>query len=262
MKLRLTRKDLAIGAGILIVLFAAFEFIAAEKPIGGKLSGQVFLDAKVAALARSACHGDRGGVARAVRGGANPNGPGYDGVTPLYWAMACKNLAGTEALLEAGSDPNLKFGGDFSATHLAAGMPDPDYLKIMLRHHGDPNAFDARNGSTALTEALQVGITTDKWDNYYALLNGGADINLVDNNHTSALMVAAANSRYDKVAELIERGYSQNLQELAIPLAMQLAIEDDYRRRQVPGASAQALANMGKVKQLLIARGIDVPARP
>lgn len=251
-----------IAAGVLALLLVLFLFITAEKPVAGKLSGQVFTDPKVAALARAACHGHRGAVARAVRGGADPNGPGLGGVTPLYWAMVCRNKAGAEALLVAGSDPNRNFGRGGSAMHLSAGMPDPAWLKMMLRHHGDPNAFDPSDGSTALTWGLKVGMIEDRWDNYYALLNGGADINLVDRDHSSVALAAAAAGRYDKVAELLERGYSFNLSELAGPLSMQLAIEEDYARRGVAGADPRALAGMRQVKQLLVARGVRFPTLP
>jgi len=146
--------------------------------------------------------------------------------------------------------------------HLSAGMPDPAWLKMMLRHHGDPNAFDPSDGSTALIWGLKVGMIEDKWDNYYALLNGGADLNLVDRDHSSVALAAAAAGRYDKVAELIERGYSYNLAELAGPLSMQLAIEEDYQRRGVAATDPQALAGMRQVKRLLVARGVKFPEIP
>lgn len=101
-------------------------------------------------------------------------------MTPLYWAVSCQSVKGTKALLRAGASPNYIFGGRFSAVYAASTMRASAVLKVLLTYGGDPNAKDTKTDQTALQQALSLGIHDAGWDNYYALLNAGADINRAD----------------------------------------------------------------------------------
>lgn len=188
-----------------------------EFAVEGKTAADVFSEPGLASLARAACQGEISVVDRAVKAGANPNGVGLEGTTPLFWALRCENLAGVEALLRLGANPNQKFPGEagFSPVFAAAGMKDGAFLKLMLAHGGDPNAsIDDGGDWTALKAALFRGMDENGWDNFEALLDGGADINRPQGGVTIAEL--AANLRlFDVVADLLRRGYRHDLPRIA-----------------------------------------------
>jgi uncharacterized protein len=188
-----------------------------EHKVGGMTVEQEFPDSKVAALARSACDGDLDAVNSALKRGADPNGKGKDGATPIFWAMACENARGVEALLKAGADPNYRLPAGDTPVTVAAGIKSPDILKLLLKYHGDPNATNDRRpyvAGNALANALSVGIYGYGWDNYYALLDAGADINKATDVGETIATAAASLGAFDKVAELLKRGYDYDLVEL------------------------------------------------
>lgn len=182
--------------------------------VGGMTPEEAFPDSRVAALARAACEGDRDRVGNLVRSGADPNGLGFQGVTPLLWAIRFENLAGIEALLEAGADPDLRPPDSFSATYAASTFDSPAMLRLLLSAGGDPNAADPGGRRTALNEALTVGIRCGQWDSFHLLLEAGADVNKVMGRRNTIARMAAALNQYDKVLELLERGYSHDLESL------------------------------------------------
>ena len=220
--------------------------------VGGRSVEQVFEDSGAAALARAACQGDVAAINRALREGANVDARGYQGVTPLIWAQSCQNLTGMEALLDAGADPNLmtEGRGSFSAVTVAAEM-ETGVLRLLLDHGGDANAAYGEGPSTALTKAFERGVHEQQWENFYALLEEGSDINRVHGGSTIAEFAAALN-QYDKVAELLERGYNTRLNRLALRVQnVQLEILPRNQREWVV-----------RVRDMLMARGVRFPVTP
>lgn len=181
----------------------------AEVSVGGKTAKDVFTDPQVLALVEAACKGDTAHMEQSVKQGANVNATGYREVTPLVWAMECHSKAGVRKLLELGANPNFKMEGDLSATWMAAGSNDPEWLPMMLAHGGDPNIVSGAD--TALMIAMEQG----RWQNFHLLLRQGADVNKADAVGNTAATYAAELSKFDVVAELLEHGYNYNLQDLA-----------------------------------------------
>src|SRR5262249_2889981 len=146
---------------------------------GGKTVHEVFSDPRVAALAEAACFGNADNVADEVSQGADPNATGLEGMTPLLWAVGCHNPDGVGGLLKAGGDPNRRWtGGGYSAVYMAAwshGKNTTLVLKVLLKHGGDPNTTDIPDGRTAIHRAMEIGMDTGDWGNWYALLDGGVD---------------------------------------------------------------------------------------
>lgn len=226
----------------------------AEHVVGGKAADEVFSDRRVAQLASAACRGDLEGVSAALASGADVNATGYKGVTPLIWVQHCENIAGMRALLDAGADPNVRFG-IFTPVIIAAGMTDPANLELLLAHGGDASAYivqtNALKSDSALKVAFRRGLDGLGWENYYALLNAGADINWVGDGSTVAEF-GANMDRFDKVFELLERGYDQRLDHLAL-----LAVGAD---RTVMTTDQPQWAD--KVVALLQERGAQFPLPP
>lgn len=212
--------------GVVLTLLAlSTEASCMEYRVAGRTAAEYFPSPADGALAKAACAGDTAAVIREIRGGANPNGVGADGGTPLFWALSCKNIRGMEALLKNGADPNYQLprgAAAFSPVFAAAGIEDPAILALLLRFRGDPNSTGDGGETSALERAFGLGIelsngTVDGrhggWENYYALLDAGADINRGEKNASIAEHAAYTN-RFDKVAELLDRGYDTRLENL------------------------------------------------
>lgn len=224
-----------------------------------------FADPRVARLAHAACEGDTPAIEQALRDGADPNYSGLEGITPLHWASICDNFVGARALLVAGADPNLVSGApsgnadqmseEASPTLWAAGSHNPAMLPLFLQHGGDPNAHAGDDPSVnALERALDVGNVGHGWDNWNALLAAGADIEQHDNDglgHTIAAS-AMATRAWDRVIELLNRGYDYRLDVLAYALQLQMD-------RPLP---PELIEKGHIIRHMLEAHGIVFPVRP
>lgn len=238
------------AAILLVALAGEHEAKSMELLVDKKSAQDVFTEPQLVSLARAACDGDEAAIARALKAGADPDGKGIEDVTPLYWALGCHNLHGTEALLRAGANPNYRFGGRFSAVYAASTMPDPSMLKLLLKYDGDPDARDSKSNQSALERALSLGIHGAGWENYYALIEGGADINRADDMGETIATAAAAFGQFDKVAELLERGYSHDLTDLGRTLQarhVDLRVQVEWQL---------------KVKATLERKGVHFPVPP
>jgi ankyrin repeat protein len=123
----------------------------------------------------------------------------------LFAAASIGYVANMTAALERGADPNATIAGQYGWTPLmiAAANGHEAAVRALLAVGGDPNR---RNdlGRTALMFASSYGfIGVAK-----ALLDGGADLNVVptDETHWTALMAAACAGRAGVVELLLERG--------------------------------------------------------
>jgi uncharacterized protein len=249
----MTSKIGAIASAVMIMVGTQTAGCS-EHTVGGLTAKQAFPDPKLAELASAACVGDTGRIARALREGASPNGLGKQGSTPLFWAIHCENLQGIEALLNAGANPNYKMPGHFTATYVAAGMWNPAPLKILLKHGADPNTFyDDASEKTALREALTVGLDGHGFDNYYALLEAGADINRADSVGNTIATWAVALGAFDKVEELLKRGYKYDLVDLG--RNVQIRLIDPARFPEQAAAKARII-------EMLKQRGVHFPVPP
>ena len=163
----------------------------------------IFADKKVAELAIAAAKGDSKAIDRLLAEGANVNAVGEFGQTPLFWSLYAHNKVGFEKLLEKGADPNARDQNGDGVMHLAAADEDPDYLRLGLAHHGDPNLRDTRGVfPTPIFRALQPL----KNDNLNLLISSGADINYRDVSEQTPIISAANGNQYEKVYLLLRAG--------------------------------------------------------
>jgi hypothetical protein len=238
-----------------------------EGAIGGHVARAQFADARTVDLADAACEGDVEKIVRLIGKGANPNVIGQFGETPLHWAVDCENLEGIEALLLVKADPNYKPPISENPSGLAKPRPrdirwrgSPTYLavtkrnarplELLLKYGGDPNTYEGdRPINTALKRALNEGMMGHGWDKYYALLNAGADINQAVAPDLTIAAWSVMYGEYDKAVELLERGYSYDL----VDLASRIAPERDLPDR----AAART-----RLIELLKARGVRFPVAP
>src|ERR1700753_522893 len=197
--------------------FSAAMGLAACSFSGSRNASDVFLETKVARLAKAACDDDREGVAAAARQGGDPNSLGKDGYTPLMWALDCPNMNGIDALISAGANPNFKtpdrsysvedsvrmgyspphplhFYGFTSVYYAASNSEDTDALKLLLARGGDPSTYNSADqdiGPSALEAAMDIGFAGKGWENYYALLDAGANVNASGSSGSTVAVHAA-----------------------------------------------------------------------
>jgi hypothetical protein len=249
-----------------------------EHILNGHTAEQDFADPKVAALTRAAC-GDKAAIATALQNGADPNGKGVDGDTPLFWAVDCGNANGTEALLKAGADPNYRqpavqpqlLGNvspsansaldQYSATYEAAvATRNLAILKLLLKYGGDPNAFDDNPyDETALTMSWNIGNYLEgykhdahAWDEYYALLDVDKDINRLQPDGQTLAMTEARSGQFDKVQELLQHGYSYELNALS-------AVVQNWGKCEGCVVLQEKAAARERLMEILKAKGVVFP---
>jgi ankyrin repeat protein len=193
-----------------------------EQRFKGFKAEDYFADARLVALAKAGCEGDVASVKRLAGGGVEVNGTGKNKMTPLIWTIHCRNIAGVKALLEAGANPNQKDNIGLTPFLIAIDYDDQAMLGTLIDHKA--NLYEVGPGdNSAIVEAFDHGFD-GKWGNYYLLLDRGLDINhvygrdLPDLWGTTIALHAAALGRFDKIIELIERGYNRDLGELAVAM--------------------------------------------
>ena len=201
----------------------------------GRTLSKAYQDPKSLSLVKAAVRGDAKSIQALVQGGANVNHLEPGAVPPLLWAICADNVEGFEALLKAGADPNLGGTGEgkgdgkghglmengtiiyegWSATLMAAGTANPEFLKLALHYGGDPNAIKGpRNEHRPLLLAAYFGL----FANMKILVAAGANINTHHENfqgYTAPELTIAAGGRYDVAVWLLEQGYSHDLPMLA-----------------------------------------------
>jgi len=207
-----------------------------------------FEAAEVAALAQAACDGDAAEVAERVAAGVPVSATGKADITPLGFAATCGSPEGVRALLQAGADPNYRHQGKMTTTWVAAGFDQPEALAALLDAGGDMHAADNR-GDTVLMRAFALGGLTlegNAWGNYEMLLARGVNLNQAGDMGYGIADIATAMGRFDKIAELLERGFTYDL------LSSAWATENR-------AVSPDQQPHVERVKVLLKARGVKWP---
>jgi|SRR5579871_1466762 len=150
-----------------------------------------------------------------------------DGETVLMTAARAGNLEGVKVLLAHGADVNAKenYRGQ-TALMWAAAERHAAVVKLLLENGADWKALSltrdnsmpklsaassvtpiARGGLTALHFAAREGdVGTGR-----AMLDAGVDVNIVDADKTTALVVAILNKHYSFAKFLLDRGADPNL---------------------------------------------------
>uniref|UniRef100_A0ABD2W6N4 Uncharacterized protein n=1 Tax=Trichogramma kaykai TaxID=54128 RepID=A0ABD2W6N4_9HYME len=129
------------------------------------------------------------------------------GNTPLHLALTRRCTMMVQLLLKRGANPNLIDANGLTPLHFSCMRidDDDDLVKMLLKFSIDEHrpvkvdAVDNKSGQTPLHHALAHG---KKPRIIRALLTGGADPNLADNNRFTALHTIC--NRYDDDAELIK----------------------------------------------------------
>lgn len=216
-----------------------------DNKIGDVSITQSFSNPKTVELAKAAAKGKVLKINSLVKAGVDVNDKGYQNITPLTWAAIANNKKGFEQLLKNGADPNQAMYKDSTIVWWLSGSDRSELLKLALQYGGNPNVWFEND--TPLMNAMKYEV----WENYYLLLEFGADINLSDHRGYTIAFAASAWVNYDKLVELLEKGYNSDLVGLA-RLVSAGNLEPDHK--QYPYKQ--------KVIQMLKDRGVAYPPEP
>ena len=182
-------------------------------------------DYGASALSEAARFGDTVVIRELLKVGADPDSPNADGETALMLVARTGNVPAAELLIRYGAhvDAREKVRGQ-TALHWAAAESQAGMVRLLLRHHADPNTRSLLNldrrqvssepriqwqppgGLTPLLYAAREGCL--QCVEY--LVKGGADPNLPDPDGISPLLIATENFHFDVAAYLLGHGADPN----------------------------------------------------
>ena len=172
-------------------------------------------------MSEAAVLGNADLIKKLLKAGADPESPNADGQTALMIVARSNNVKAAEVFIKAGADVNATetWKGQ-TAVIWAAAQSQPEMLKLLLKHGGDPDArsiperwdrqitserryqWRPAGGLTALIYAAREGCQ----ECARALVEAGADIDLADDGGTSPLLAAIINKHFDTAKYLVEAG--------------------------------------------------------
>ena len=156
--------------------------------------------------------------------GADPNIPDATGATCLHYAA--ENIPCTEVYRELcshGVDVNARNKTNATALMLACVKGNKDVINVLLNAGVDPNIADT-NGDTCLHYTARNNCCTG---GLQALMNYGADVNAVNKNHTTALMLACEECNKDALNVLLNAGADPNIADADGNVCLHYAARND-----------------------------------
>ena len=158
------------------------------------------------AVADAAMNGDVAGMDALLKKGADPNALGSFGTPPLHWRVRVDDLAAAKRLLKAGANPNGLTERGVSPLSIAIANGNAEMVALLLRAGADANHADP-SGQTHLMRAAQSGVLAV----VEQLLSHKAQVDVRDPNFgQTALMFAARAGHADIVSVLLARGADAN----------------------------------------------------
>ena len=206
--------------------------------------------------------------------GIKADEPGADAQTPLMVIARTPNVKAAELLIKAGADVNVaeKWRGQ-TALMWAAAERQPEMLQLLIDKGAKVNTKSLPNnwerqvtaeprmkilppGSlTALHYAAREGCT----DCVAKLIKAGADLNVVDGDGVTPLVMAGLNARWDSMKLLLEAGANPDKWDVYGRNPLYMVV--DYNTLPHGGRSDKLSADMAKpaeIAELILAKGGNV----
>jgi ankyrin repeat protein len=200
------------------------------------------------------------------------------GETVLMTAARAGNIEAVKVLLSHGADVNARenYRGQ-TALMWAAAERHPEVVKVLLEHGADWKIVsldrDTRmpklSAASSITPMARGGLTAFLFaaregdiESGQAILNAGGDINQVDVDGTSGLVVSIMNQHYSFAKFLLDRGADPNLVDVKGRAALYAAIDarnEDYSA--MPARKGDDPLPSIEIVKALLARGANPNAR-
>lgn len=218
-------------------------------------------------VADAAMHKNGEGVRSLLLQKADVNAPQADGTTALHWAARWDDLGMSQALIQAGANPQTANRAGATPMFLASQNGSATMLALLLEAGADPNVPVLSHGETALMMAARTG----KLAAVSRLLDQGAQVNAAENlRGTTALMWAAEQGHTAVVQLLLERGADVNARSAILTPVKRgglgfarPAADGQQPRDRIGGLTPLLFASREgalDVVRTLVARGADVRA--
>jgi ankyrin repeat protein len=175
----------------------------------------------VTPLLEASRYGDAATIEALLEGGADVAAAAREGETPLMAAARAGSVQSVQLLLSRGADVNaVESLQEQTALMWASAEGHLDVVDLLLDHGANPNlkarASELSTRSTR-TDYPSGGFTALMWavrngDEAVVrrLVEGGADLNAVNADDATAMMLAIVNDRFDLAAKLLELGADAN----------------------------------------------------
>ena len=196
----------------------------------------------VTPLELAAINGSAPMVDLLLKAGADANAASGDGETVLMAAARTGKPEALKLLLKAGADPNAaerQFGE--TALMWAAGQDNAEAIRVLVAGGAKPDTISSvinlpkakvdfsfavatalpRGGMTALMYAGREG----RINSVTALAEVGTNLNAVDPEGCTAMVIAVINAHYDVAARLAEKGADPNIGDAAGMAALYAAVD-------------------------------------
>ena len=173
------------------------------------------------ALVKAARRCDESKLSELVAEGADLDGMGVDGMTPLTWMVVKHNYRGLTCLLEAGATPDYQAEIEYygqrtyvTALEYAVAMRDTRYMKALLESGADPAlSINPVSGTPVVYSAILAG----RVENIEILIDHGFDINHVSKFGSTAITRAARMNKFQIALWLYEHGADPSLTDETAP---------------------------------------------
>lgn len=174
-----------------------------------------------------------------INHGCDVNAQNESGKTALMMAAFGGKLDIVKLLRSNGARYDLRDASGLTAIHYAVDSNNPDVVEFMLYDGADVNAKDIVNRWTPLLRGASLNCSREVAK---VLLKFNADVDVLDKDNKSALMIATINGNVPLVQVLLESGganiniknkFGKNLYDLAVAMDRKGVIRflDEYLER-------------------------------
>ncbi len=163
-----------------------------------------------------------------LRRGASPNTKNGNGTTALYVCADIGNIAGVEALLAAGANPDIDWNNE-TPLDIAIINSHIEVVRRLLAAGAHTETFSQEYGADVPVSAALVNAAASKNDEIFTLvLESGADVNSRNFHGHRPLLSAAINGYTKRVRTLLAKGADVNGRSLHNETALQYAAEEGH----------------------------------